>query len=55
MVYDTQPRLFICIPAHPKPAKYVPEYQGHGTIEEVPFDQSWPDQSKLVSNVPDFP
>jgi hypothetical protein len=53
-----QPRLFIRIPARPTRVEYGPEDQGHATIEEVPPGRDEPsveDQSKQVSNIPDFP
>ena len=50
----TQPHLFICIPAHPKPTVHGPEDQYHATIKEVPLDQQQQDKFKLISNIPDY-
>ena len=49
------PCLFICIPACPKPTEYGSEDQDHATIKEVPLDQLQEDETKSVSNIPDFP
>jgi hypothetical protein len=49
-----QPRLFIRIPARPAREAHGPEDQS-ATIEEIPPEQSEQDQSRLISNIPDFP
>ena len=51
----THLRLFIHIPTHPKWTKYGPENQDHATIKEVPLSQSQQVETKLVSNILDFP
>jgi hypothetical protein len=49
-----QPRLFIRIPARPAREAHGPEDQS-ATIEEIPPEQSEQEQSRLISNIPDFP
>ena len=52
---ETYPQLFICTPTCCKHAEYGPKDMDHATIEEIPLDQPYTDESKLISHIPDFP